>query len=92
MPTLGYILWIILWCFSALLWVRFIVEWIRQVAPQWRPRGLLLVIAEATFTVTDPPIKFVRRFVKPLRIGAVAIDFSWTIVLFVVYLAMSWVV
>lgn len=92
MPTLGSILWVILWSFSALLWIRFIIDWVRQIAPQWRPRGLVLVIAEATFTVTDPPLKFVRRFIKPLRIGAVAIDFSWTILLFAVYLAMSWVI
>jgi YggT family protein len=92
MPTLGSILWVILWSFSASLWIRFIIDWVRQIAPQWRPRGLVLVIAEATFTVTDPPLKFVRRFIKPLRIGAVAIDFSWTILLFAVYLAMSWVI
>jgi YggT family protein len=92
MPAVGYILWVILWSFSALLWIRFIIDWVRQIAPQWRPRGLVLVIAEATFTVTDPPLKFVRRFIKPLRIGAVAIDFSWTILLFAVYLAMSWVI
>lgn len=91
MPSIQSLIWMALWLYSALLWTRFILEWIRQVAPQWRPRGLVLVIAELTFTVTDPPIRFVRRFVKPLRIGAVAIDFAWTIVLFAVYLAMSWV-
>lgn len=91
MPGIGSILWTILWLYSALMWIRFIVEWVQQVAPQWRPRGIILLIAETAFTVTDPPIKFVRRFVKPLRIGAVAIDFAWTIVLFAVYLAMSFV-
>lgn len=91
MPSIQSLIWMALWLYSALLWARFILEWIRQVAPQWRPRGLVLVVAELTFTVTDPPIRFVRRFVKPLRIGAVAIDFAWTIVLFAVYLAMSWV-
>lgn len=91
MPGIGSILWTILWLYSALMWIRFIVEWVQQVAPQWRPRGIVLLIAETAFTVTDPPIKFVRRFVKPLRIGAVAIDFAWTIVLFAVYLAMSFV-
>lgn len=91
MPSIQNLIWMALWLYSALLWARFILEWIRQVAPQWRPRGLVLVVAELTFTVTDPPIRFVRRFVKPLRIGAVAIDFAWTIVLFAVYLAMSWV-
>ena len=91
MPGIGSILWGILWLYSALLWTRFIVEWIRQIAPQWRPRGIVLFVAETTLTLTDPPIRFVRRFVKPLRVGAVAIDFSWTIVLLAVYFAMGWV-
>jgi len=81
-----------MWVFSALLWARFILEWIQQIAPQWRPRGLLLIIAEATYTVTDPPLRFLRRFIKPLRIGAVAIDLSWTLLLFGTYIAMSVVV
>jgi len=80
----------ILYGYSILLWARFVLEWIRQVAPQWRPRGLTLFLAETTFTLTDPPIKFVRRFVKPVRLGVVAIDFSWTIVLVVVYILMGW--
>jgi YggT family protein len=88
----GNILYGILWVFSALLWARFILEWIQQIAPQWRPRGLLLIIAEATYTVTDPPLRFLRRFIKPLRIGAVAIDLSWTLLLFGTYIAMSVVV
>lgn len=92
MRGLGNILWVILWVFSALLWARFILEWIQQIAPQWRPRGLLLIIAEATYTVTDPPLRFLRRFIKPLRIGAVAIDLSWTLLLFGTYIAMSLVV
>ena len=92
MPGLGSILWVSLWVFSALLWARFILEWIQQIAPQWRPRGLLLIIAEATYTVTDPPLRFLRRYIKPLRIGAVAIDLSWTLLLFGTYIAMSLVV
>lgn len=92
MPGLGNILWVILWVFSALLWARFILEWIQQIAPQWRPRGLLLIVAEATYTVTDPPLRFLRRFIKPLRFGAVAIDLSWTLLLFGTYIAMSLVV
>lgn len=92
MPGLGTIIWAVLWCFSALLWARFILEWVQQISPQWRPRGLVLIIAEATYTVTDPPLRFLRRFIKPLRIGAVAIDLSWTLLLFATYIAMSWVV
>lgn len=89
MPMLGLIVWYILWAYSLVLWGRFILEWIRQLAPRWRPRGLVLVLAETVFTVTDPPLRFLRRRIKPVRLGAVAIDFSWTILLMALYLAMS---
>ena len=44
----------------------------------------MLVVLEIVYSVTDPPIKFVRRFVPPLRLGAVALDPSFLIVLVVV--------
>lgn len=90
MSILGLVGHYVLYAYSVLLWARFVLEWIRQATPQWRPRGIMLFLAETTFTLTDPPIKFVRRFVKPVRLGVVAIDFSWTIVLVAVYIAMSW--
>ena len=91
MPYLGLVVWYILWVYSLILWGRFILEWVRQLVPHWRPRGLILVLAESIFTVTDPPLRFLRRRIKPVRLGMVAIDFSWTIVLIAVYIAMSWV-
>ena len=39
---------------------------------EWRPKGGFLVLAEGIYTVTDPPIKFFRRFIPPLRVGAIA--------------------
>jgi YggT family protein len=49
------------------------------------------VIAESAFTITDPPLKFLRRFIPSLRLGMVAIDLSFT-VLFIVVLIMLEVV
>jgi YggT family protein len=46
------------------------------------------VLAETSFTLTDPPIKAVRRFVPPLRIGAFSLDFGFTIVMFAVIVLM----
>ena len=46
----------------------------------------MLVVLEIVYSVTDPPIKFVRRFVPPLRLGAVTLDTSFLLVLVVVYL------
>jgi YggT family protein len=75
-----------LWVYTLILWARLIIETLRQFRPDWRPRRLGLVLAEITYTLTDPPLKLVRRFVKPVRLGGAAIDFSWTIVLVAVYI------
>jgi len=64
---------------------RMIFGWIQVFAREWRPTGVLLILAEAIFTVTDPPLKFLRRFIPPLRLGMVAMDLSF-MVLFIVVL------
>ncbi|MCU1543635.1 MAG: hypothetical protein JWM50_1500 [Microbacteriaceae bacterium] len=67
--------------FIVVMWARFVLDFVSMLARGWRPRGFLLVLAELVYTITDPPVKAVRRIVPPLRAGGVAIDFSWTIVL-----------
>lgn len=75
--------------FIIMMWARFILDLARTFARQWRPRGFVLVLAEAVFVVTDPPIKAVRRVVPPLRIGGAAIEFSWSIVMIVALILSS---
>jgi YggT family protein len=67
--------------FVAVMWVRLILDWVRALRPNWRPTGIVLVVAELSFAVTDPPIKLVRRVVKPIRFGGARLDFAWSIVL-----------
>jgi YggT family protein len=64
---------------------RMILGWVQVFARDWRPSGILLVIAEGIFTVTDPPLKLLRRFIPTLRLGMVALDLSF-MVLFIVIL------
>ena len=71
--------------YLVLLVGRMIFGWVQVFAREWRPKGIVLVIAEAIYTVTDPPLKFLRRFIPPLRIGMVAMDLSF-MVLFIVVL------
>lgn len=64
------------------IWVligRVILEWVRTVNQSWRPRGIVLVLAEAVYTVTDPPIQAIRRVIPPLRLGSVALDLSFMV-------------
>ena len=47
-----------------------------------------LVLAEIVFSVTDPPIRTVRKVLPPIRIGAAALDFSWSVVMLLVIVLM----
>jgi YggT family protein len=84
--TVGAILSFILFLFFILLMIRLVVEWVQMFARSWRPTGPILVVLEVVYTITDPPILFVRRFVPPLRLGSVMLDTSFLIVLVAVYL------
>lgn len=48
----------------------------------WRPRGPILYLVEAIYTITDKPMKFVGQFVPPLRLGAVSLDMSFIVLFF----------
>lgn len=70
------------------MWARLILDFARNFARNWRPRGAGLVVAEFVFAVTDPPIKLARRVVPPIRMGPVAIDLAWSIVMIAVVVLM----
>ena len=79
----------LLWIFIILLWVRFVFDWVLVFARSWSPRGALLVLLEVVYSVTDPPIKALRRFIPPLRIGNFALDLSFLLVLVAAYILLS---
>ena len=89
MHAVGTVIEIVLWVFIAMLWIRFVVDWVQVFARSWVPRGALLVALETDYTVTDPPIKALRRVIPPLRIGNFALDLSFIIVMIVAYVLLS---
>lgn len=64
------------------LWARFILDWVRVLNPRFRPRGVLLVLFELVFTLTDPPIKMFRRILPPIRLGQISLDLGWMVTMF----------
>ena len=80
MIVVGVVIEYVLWFFIAFMWVRFVTEWVQVFARSWSPRGALLVALEGVYSVTDPPIKALRRVIPPLRIGNFALDLSMLLV------------
>ncbi len=85
------ILYYVLWIYLLLLIGRLILSWIQAYSRTWRPQGPVLVVAEAVYTATDPPLKLLSRFIPVVKLGSVALDLSF-IVLFFVVLALIGVV
>ncbi|GGH40357.1 YggT family protein [Microbacterium album] len=71
------------------LFARLILEYIPIFNRGWRPRGPMLVVAEVVYTLTDPPIRFFRRFIPPLRMGGIAIDFAFALTMLLCFVLLS---
>ncbi len=82
---------ILIWLLSIYEWVliiRAILSWIQVITPQWTPRGVLLVLAEGVYTVTDPPLRFLRKLIKPLRLGNIHLDMAFLVLILIVLLGL----
>ena len=69
----------LIWFYLLLLIIRMIISWIQAFSRDWHPRGVVLVVAEVVFTATDPPLRFLRRYIPSLRLGNVALDLSFMV-------------
>lgn len=80
---------LVLLIYIFVLFARLILDYIPLFNREWRPKGFGLVAAEAVYTVTDPPIRFFRRIIPPLRIGGLSLDFGFALTMFVVLILMA---
>lgn len=67
--------------FKFALFARIIIDYVRMFKRDWRPSPFISSIFEVIYSVTDPPMKFVQRFVPPLRVGGIALDLSFIVIL-----------
>jgi YggT family protein len=79
----------VLWVFFLILIVRFVLSLIVMFAPQWHPKGPVLLVFEAVYSVTDPFLRPLRRILPPIGAGGVRIDLSMLMLFVLVSLAMA---
>ena len=83
------ILGFVLFVFWLLLIARVVIEFIRSFSRDWQPRGATVLILEVMLTLTDPPVKLLRRIIPPLTIGAVRFDLSIMVLLLAAFIGMQ---
>lgn len=69
--------------------IRFILDWIQVLSRNWRPQGPILVIAEIVYSITDPPLNFIRRFIRPIRLGTIQLDLAFIVLFFGIQFLMN---
>jgi YggT family protein len=73
--------------FKWVLFARLVIDYVRMFARNWRPNSFLLAVFEAVYVITDPPMKFVGKFIPPLRLGGISLDLSFIVILLVLNFA-----
>jgi YggT family protein len=76
---ISQVLALVVFLFLICLIIRLVFDWIQVFSREWKPKGVVLVVAEAVYSVTDPPLRALRRVIPPLRLGAVQLDLAFTV-------------
>jgi YggT family protein len=87
--AVAHVVWFALLVFLILLVFRLIMEYVFMFARSYRPAGAVAIGLELCYTVTDPPLKALRRVIPPLRIGRVSLDLSFIVLFFAVQILMN---
>jgi YggT family protein len=89
MDVVVQVVYVVLMCFLVVLIFRLVMDYVFQFARSWQPGRAMVVVLEATYTVTYPTLKLLRRFIPPLRLGGVALDLSFFVLMIIVYILIS---
>ena len=85
----GAVLRFAVFLFFIILLGRLVLDWVQAFARDWRPRGAILVVAEFVYTITDPPLKALRRVIPPLSLGNIRLDLAFLVLMLLTTLLMS---
>ncbi|KRV50179.1 hypothetical protein AQ490_17155 [Wenjunlia vitaminophila] len=83
------VIYIVLMCFLVVLIFRLVMDYVFMFARSWQPGKPMVVVLEATYTVTDPPLKLLRRFIPPLRLGGMALDLSFFVLMIIIWILIT---
>jgi YggT family protein len=80
---------VVVFTFFIALIGRFIIDWVQVLSREWRPKGIVLVVAEVIYTVTDPPLRALRKVIPSPRIGGMRLDLSFLVLMLLTSFALN---
>ncbi len=89
MSTVGSVVATVLWLYLLVLLARLVFDLVQTFSQGWTPKGFILIVAEAVYTLTDPPLNLLRKVIPPLRIGGVALDLAFLVLFLILQVAIA---
>jgi YggT family protein len=72
--------------FLMVLFARMILSWVPVLVRDWQPRGPVLVAAEIVYSITDPPLRLLRKVLRPVRVGNMMLDLAFIGLIIIIYI------
>ena len=85
MEAVASVLSTVLLIFLIFLIFRLIMEYVFLLARSYRPTGPVAAGLELAYSVTDPPLRALRKVIPPLRLGGISLDLSFLVLFILVY-------
>lgn len=85
-PLLRYILVTLINTYLLVLFIRMILDWTLVLMPRWYPRGVVATLIRVIYALTEPPLRWLRRYIPPLPMGRIQLDVSFMVLYFLLIL------
>lgn len=65
--------------YITVLFVRMILDWVSVLAPRWYPKGVVASLINVVYQLTEPPLRWLRRYIRPIPMGPIVMDVSFIV-------------
>lgn len=65
--------------YITVLFVRMILDWVSVLAPRWYPKGVVASLINVVYQLTEPPLRWLRRYIRPIPMGPISMDVSFIV-------------
>lgn len=89
MRAIGTVFSTVVFLFFLTLIGRLVFDWVQVLSRDWRPKGAVLVVAELVYTVTDPPLRLLRKVIPSINLGGMRIDIAFLVLMVITSLLMT---
>lgn len=80
---LRYLINILIDTYLLVLFIRMILDWAMVLMPRWYPRGVVASLIRVIYALTEPPLRWLRRYIPPLPMGRIQLDVSFMVLYFI---------